>query len=214
MIDGTYIIYEAYQASTFTSSYLAKILSKLAIASATLGIGLFIYSYFPRTWFSTDSVVKSNIVFETANIDQWQPIFDPILPQDPKLIIPAIGVETNIGEGMADNLEIVLRQGPWRIFNFGTPAERQYPTIIVAHRYGYLAWSNTFRRKNSFFNLPKLKAGDIVEIVWKQRRYVYGVYAEGKGKEIADYSADLILYTCETLDGSVRIFKYAKLLKV
>jgi hypothetical protein len=212
MIDGTYIIYEAHHAST--SSYLAKILSKLAIASATLGIGLFVFSYLPRTWFSKDSVVKSNIVSETANIDQWQPVFDPILPQDPKLIIPAIGVETNIGEGMADSLETVLRQGPWRIFNFGTPAQRQYPTIIAAHRYGYLAWSNTFRRKNSFFNLPKLKAGDIIEIDWQQRKYVYGVYAEGKGKEIADYSADLILYTCETLDSPVRIFKYAKLLKV
>lgn len=212
MVDGTYIIYNAHQVST--SNYLAKILSRLAIASATIGIGLFVFSYFPRTWFSKDSVVKGDIVLATANIDEWQPAFDPKLPRESKLVIPAIGVETNIREGGVDNLETVLKQGPWRIFNFGTPAERQFPTIIAAHRYGYLAWSNTFRRKNSFFNLPKLNVGDIVEIVWQQRRYVYDVYAEGKGKEIADYSADLILYTCESLDGPVRIFKYAKLLKV
>lgn len=212
MVDGTYIIYDAHNASI--SGYLVKILSKLALFSAVLGIGLLIFSYFPRTRFSTASVVKSNIVSETADIDQWQPAFNPILPIESRLVIPAIGVETTIGEGMVDSLGTVLRQGSWRIFNFGTPAERKYPTIISAHRYGYLAWSNTFRRKNSFFNLPKLNVGDIVEIVWKQRRYVYGVYAEGKGEEIADYSADLILYTCETLDSPVRIFKYAKLLKV
>lgn len=150
MIDGTYIIYDVHSASV--SGHLVKILSKLALFSAILGIGLLIFSYIPRTWFPADSVVKSNIVFETANIDQWQPAFNPILPIESRLAIPAIGVETTIGEGMIDNLETVLRNGPWRIFNFGTPAERKYPTIITAHRYGYLAWSNLHRRLNSFYN--------------------------------------------------------------
>jgi len=91
---------------------------------------------------------------------------------------------------------------------------RTKPTILAAHRFGYLAWSIPYRLKNSFYNLPKLKVGDLVEIDWGQRRYVYEVYAEGKGEEITDYTADLILYTCEAMNSSVRIFRYARLLRI
>jgi sortase (surface protein transpeptidase) len=77
-----------------------------------------------------------------------------------------------------------------------------------------LAWTDKFRHDNSFFNLPKLKVGDTLEIVYQQRKYTYEVYAENTGPEIMDYTADLILYTCENLTGDTRIFKYARLINL
>jgi sortase (surface protein transpeptidase) len=129
-------------------------------------------------------------------------------------MIPSIGVDTEIQEATLDNYEQALRKGVWRVSDFGAPGENGMPVIVAAHRYGYLAWSNSFRRENSFFNLPKLKVGDTVQIVWHQRKYTYEIYAEGKGKDIMDYTANLILYTCENLTGEERVFKYARLLEV
>jgi sortase (surface protein transpeptidase) len=84
----------------------------------------------------------------------------------------------------------------------------------VAHRFGYLKWTNSYRRKNSFFNLPKLKNEDTIQILWRQRKYTYAVYAESEGTEINDYTADLVLYTCKDLSSDVRFFVYAKLLRI
>jgi sortase (surface protein transpeptidase) len=88
------------------------------------------------------------------------------------------------------------------------------PIILAAHRYGYLAWTDLFRRQNSFYNLPKIKVGDTVEIDWGQRKYTYGVYTTEEGTQITDYSADLILYTCESLTGDERFFVYAHLIQM
>ena len=67
--------------------------------------------------------------------------------------------------------------------DFGTPLDRTKPVILAAHRFGYLAWTNLYRRKNSFYNLPKLKEGDLVEITYKQRKYTYEIYAESREKK-------------------------------
>ncbi len=97
--------------------------------------------------------------------------------------------------------------------DFGTAQERTNPMILVAHRFGYLAWSVPYRLQNSFFNLPKLKPGDQIEVIWDQRKYVYEVFAGDEGKEISDYQADLILYTCKFLESDERIFRYARLVQ-
>jgi sortase (surface protein transpeptidase) len=144
----------------------------------------------------------------------YQPRVDPSLPVQSKLKIPSIGVNATLQEATYDNYESALKKGPWRVSDFGTPADREQPTIIAAHRFGYLAWSNLFRRKSSFYNLPKLAVGDTVEIDWGQRKYLYEIYSEDKGGNITDYYADLILYTCEDLMSEVRIFKYGKLLAI
>lgn len=140
------------------------------------------------------------------------PTFNPLLPKTNKLMIPSIGVDTDIEEATYDNYEEALKKGVWRVSNFGEPDEFGAPIILAAHRYGYLAWTNTFRHKSSFYNLPKLKVGDTVVIDWQQREYTYGVYKTETGKEITDYSADIILYTCESLSGEERVFVYAKLI--
>ena len=136
------------------------------------------------------------------------PIFDPSLPLENGLIIESIGIRGEINQG--EDWQNLLKQGIWHIPNFGTPEQDQLPTILAAHRWGYLSWTNTFRHLNSFYNLPKLKAGDEVIINWNQRQYHYQIYAEEVSEQITDYSANLILYTCQLWNSPLRIIKYAK----
>lgn len=126
--------------------------------------------------------------------------------------IPKIGVETQILEASHEEYESALKEGVWRVPDFGIPTEEGLPIILVAHRFGYLNWTQPFREKNSFFNLPELQAGDLVEIIWDQRKFLYEIYQGEDGTEITHYTADLILYTCRFLDSDIRIFRYAKLI--
>ncbi len=134
------------------------------------------------------------------------PPLDPDLSNKPMLIIDKIGVNGELHEG--EDWEAVLKQGIWRVPNFGTP-ESGKPIILAAHRWGYLSWSNTFRRLNSFYNLPKLQVGDKLEITWGRRHYYYVVAKTETGEAITDYSTDLILYTCQLWDSPIRVFIYA-----
>jgi sortase (surface protein transpeptidase) len=232
-MEGHGIIYHAYyyepqplSKRVRATSSLAKIVTGIAKGMAIGGILILLASYAPSVWYGliqasphataeilAQPVAQSGQSFNVVD-KTYQPRFDPKLPLESRLKIPSLGVDTIIQEATADNYEEALKKGTWRVSDFGSPADRSLPTILTAHRYGYLAWSNSFRRKNSFYNLPKLKVGDTVEIYWKQRKYVYEVYAQGEGEAISDYSADLILYTCETLNSPIRVFEYARLLEI
>lgn len=163
---------------------------------------------------STASQAQPFVATVEKQVDDYIPDFDPTLPMVGRLIIPSIGVKTDIEEATLANHEDALRKGVWRVSDFGDPAARSMPTIMAAHRFGYLAWTNSYRKLNSFYNLPKVKIGDMVEIDWQGRKYMYEIYSTEKGENITDYSADLILYTCESLTGSEKDFVYARLLRV
>jgi len=207
---------------------ISKLLLKAATVKAVIGVTLLLISFGPSVWHTVKThgvEVASKILAKSvtndfdeltsgaSNID-YQPRFDASLPLENAIRIPSIGVDTGIQESTAEYYEEALKKGVWRVSDFGTPYTRNKPTIMAAHRFGYLAWTNIFRRENSFFNLPKLEEGDIVEIIWRQRKYVYEVYATEESEKISDYSADLILYTCEVLSSPVRIYKYARLLEI
>ena len=147
-------------------------------------------------------------------VKPYQPTFDATLGDENRLIIDEVDIDAKLGESGQEGVEEALREGVWRVTEFGTPYARKRPTILAAHRFGFLDWTNEFRRTNSFYNLPKLKEGDTVEIVWAHRKYLYEVYGIEEGAEILDYQADLILYTCKFLDAETRIFVYAKLLEI
>ncbi len=215
------------QESEKATHILARKITKVAKILAMIGASLIVGSYGPSVWYFVESgghnavsaflaKTAKSTTLESKNIASpvaYEPQFDPSLPLGSRLKIPSIGVDTPLQEATYDNYEEALKKGVWRVSDFGAPGEAK-PIILAAHRYGYLAWSNLYRRQNSFFNLPKVKAGDLVEITWHQRKYVYEVYAEEKGEQISDYSANLILYTCVTLTGEERIFKYARLLEI
>ena len=207
---------------------VAKTSSKLAKILFICGVVVLLVLYLPSVIFALNPS-KLNIselilssfgkkttasTVATAQKSTYQPRYDSKLPLTSSLTIRSAGINTTINESSMASYEDSLEKGVWRVPDYGTPYSRQLPTILAAHRYGYLRWSIPYRLKNSFYNLPKVKAGDTIEIVWRQRKYLYEVYATGKGEKIADYSADLILYTCESLNSPIRIFKYARLLEV
>ena len=206
---------------------VAQILRKASLLTFAFGFLIFLILYAPSLIFMVLGASKpsyllfrkakdtpSTTISYQAKADDYQPRLDTSLPLENRVSIPSVGINTKINEMPYENYEEALKVGVWRVPDFGTPYERKAPVILAAHRYGYLRWSVPYRLKNSFYNLPKVKVGDTVEIIWRQRKYIYEVYAEGKGEEITDYSADLILYTCEDLNSPVRIFKYARLIRV
>ncbi|MBI3282958.1 hypothetical protein HYZ70_02675 [Candidatus Curtissbacteria bacterium] len=212
--------------ATDESSLLSSILQKLAISFALAGFLVLSISFAPSAWYYLSggrSDAASKLIVETAQKPNYivpteptsyEPRFDPRLSGEPKLKIASIGVDSQIQEATYDNYGQALKKGVWRVSDFGTPTARERPIILAAHRFGYLTWSIPFRLKNSFFNLPKVYPGDLVEIDWNQRKYLYEVYAESRGEAIENYPADLILYTCESLAGPARVFKYARLLEI
>ena len=208
---------------------ISNILLRLSKILAFIGFGFIIFAYGPLALNSlgnyklSDSevtnlarVAATTKTTKTATSKialRYAPPVDPRLPKTNHLVITAIGVDTDIEEATIDNYEAALKKGVWRVSDFGAPGDPGIPVILAAHRFGYLAWDNLYRRHNSFFNLPKLITGDMVEITYQQRKYTYEVYAGSEGTEIEDYSADLILYTCESLSGEMRIFRYARLVR-
>ncbi len=212
---------------SYGATFLSDLFFKLSLICFGLGtLAVFIY-FLPLVSYlipvSNEEATAAKVLAETvANPDSslkvvksnYQPRFNPALPKDNKLVIPSIGVNTTVEEAISDNYEEALKKGVWRVSDFGTPEAREKPVILAAHRYGYILWSNLFRRKSSFYNLPNLQVGNTVEIDWGQRKYIYEVYKEEKGETISDYSADLILYTCESLNSPIRIFRYARLLEI
>jgi sortase (surface protein transpeptidase) len=211
---------------------ISKVTGKLAKWFAIAGIILIFIGFAPSIWytitpkkfdiskllantFKKDS--QSRFAIEEAKQEEkviYQPRLDVNLPRENRINIPSVKIETTINEASWENYEDALRISVWRVPDFGTPFERQMPTILTAHRYGYLKWSIPYRLKNSFYKLPRVKVGDTVEIIWEQRKYIYEVYAESEGEEITDYKANLILYTCKELNSPIRVFKYARLLEI
>ena len=198
---------------------LGVILWSLAIVLAILPSWPHLYyRLFPQTSSSLASTIASTVSAADATNQQPStlpetaepalPEVDPSLPTENGLIIDKIGVRGAIHEGT--DWENILRLGIWRSPDFGTPEDTVLPTIIAAHRFGYLNWSAAFRKLNSFYSLPQLSSGDIIKIIWNQRPFEYKVYSTETGPKITDYGADLILYTCQLWNSPLRFFVYAE----
>jgi len=131
------------------------------------------------------------------------------LPEGNWLIIPRIGVNTEILESEVPEESLI--KGVWRVPEFGKPGVATEPMILAAHRFGYnWWWQGEYWKYHSFYLLPDLEPGDIVEVISDQRKYLYEIYAGEEGTEITDYNADLILYTCKFLTSDIRHFRYAR----
>lgn len=163
-----------------------------------LGIVFLVLSFAPSVWYSlgakvddfSKAILKTILMTKNEEVKplaqekiNWQPSFNQKLSRETKLKIPTIKVDTVINEAVIENFESALKKGVWRIPDFGTPYNREKPLILAAHRFGYLVWTNKFRKENSFYNLPKLKVGELVEITYKQRKYIYEVYGESRVKK-------------------------------
>ena len=135
---------------------------------------------------------------------------NPSIPEGHYINIPSIGVSTTIWEAPTDNYEDALRKGVWRVPEMAEP-DKGSPVILSAHRFGYVDWTQEYRVRHSFFNLPDVNPGDEIEIVWDQKRYKYRIEKVVEGEQIDNYNYDLILYTCKFFVSPVRILVYANL---
>lgn len=157
------------------------------------------------------NVVRGSRSLETEGKQFSLPPVDPALAEGHSISISSIGVDAEVIDRSFERYEEAIKKGVWRVPDFAIPEETyKKPMIFVAHRFGYLEWSNQYRRENSFFNLPKVKVGNEIEVVWDRRKYVYRITRVSEGEEIDDYSSDLILYTCKFLVSPVKIFVYAE----
>jgi len=204
--------------------------SRLSLSITTAGLFLWFVAFilvtipfWPQVWYRlrpqtsqqlanvlAQGFSANAVASESAKIKERKlPPFDPNLPQENGVTIPRISVSTQIREGK--DPYSVLREGVWRVPEFGNPESAATPMILAAHRFGYLDWSQQFRIRNSFYNLPKLKHGDTLEVIWNQRKYTYEITGFYEGEQITDYSQDLILYTCKLFNSPIRIVYFAKM---
>ncbi|MBU1036945.1 sortase [Patescibacteria group bacterium] len=86
-----------------------------------------------------------------------------------RLAIPSIGVDMKIVFDEDGNR--ALRKGAWHIPNSGTPDNPEgYKNIVFSgHRFLYTSGANTF------YNLNKVKPGDIIFLYWQEEEYKYQV---------------------------------------
>ena len=163
---------------------------------------------------SDAAVAKSEFGAELYVEPVALPPYEDSLPKENMLVIEKIGFNSEISTD-PDWVE-TMKKGPWMVPDYGVPTERGLPVILAAHRFGYIYWSNQFRREHSFYNLPKLGVGDTFNIVWDRRKYTYEIY-EGYTDEAireSSYGADVILYTCEVLNSDRRIVRLARRIEV
>ena len=142
---------------------------------------------------------------------QYLPPQQDSLPQGDWLVIPRIGVRSQL-QATSDPHE-ALDTGIWLVPDFGKPGDLTQPMIVAGHRYGWKWWWKTdYWRYHSFYNLPELEPGDRIEVISNKRQWNYQVYAAEEGREITDYEANLILYTCKYLNSPIRYFRYARMI--
>ncbi len=202
----------------------SRIISRVSFSGMVVSAVVLVFLFFPDFVFAVipyqtepiqSAVDKSALGGKFTDGNLYAPIHLPeqneFLPDGNWLVISKTGVMTEIGEAPTEDHEEALKQGVWRVPEFADPTSSQnVPVILVAHKYGYITWSNKFRRQHSFYNLEQLEIGDTFEIIWDHRRFTYEIYAGEEGKEINDYKADVVLYTCKYLNSPARIFRYAR----
>lgn len=128
-----------------------------------------------------------------------------VLPQENRLIIPVIGIDTEILEGN-DLTVLEKEEGVWR-FPLGKNPTQLGNMTLAGHRFQYLP-PNT----STFYNLDKLKENDSVIVLWNGHYYAYQIFKifEVYPTEIhienddANHPREITLYTCTPLGSAAK----------
>ncbi len=145
--------------------------------------------------------------------ERYLPPQDDSLPDGDWIIIPRIGVRTELQRTY--DVEAALEKGVLWEPDYGQPGDLDIPMIVVAHRFGYKWWwKSDYWKYHSFYLLPELEPGDLVEVISDHRKWTYEIYAGEEGEEVTDFEADMILYTCKYLNSSIRHFRYARIINM
>ena len=202
---------------------ISKFYNVIGITILVLGFLLMLIPVFPYVWYVLNPQATENEITplseEIIPEEEIPEVEEPInknplpfkdtgLPKQPYIIIDKVNVNSPIGTG-EDYIE-ALKVGVWMVPEYGDPIDNAAPIIIASHRFGYSSWGSEKREKISFYSLPSTKEGDIVEIIWDQRKFYYVIYKSEESNVITDYNTDLILYTCKFFNSPIRIFRYAR----
>lgn len=120
-----------------------------------------------------------------------------------QLVIGGLGVQRDIVTGSLKQLDkgLVVQ----RTQSGGDP-ERGGNFVLVGHRYVFDLLPGRVSEASVFYDLPKLKNGDVITVYWQHKAYRYAVnrlYQVKPGQvsvEAPSKEAKLTLYTC-TLQG-------------
>lgn len=113
------------------------------------------------------------------------------LPKDDRLVIPQMGMDAQVHEGMYTN---TLEKGLWHRPRTSTP-DKGGNTVIVGHRFLYGSPA-------VFYHLDKVKENDEFNLFWKGKEYKYKVRevrvvaANQTSIESNTNEPTLTLYTC------------------
>lgn len=210
--------------SSFSIPQFTKRTIKLALALVSFLSLLSVIVYFaPQVYYAYIPADTIDIQYEEpgsalggdfslgAEETTYVPEFNPNLPEGEWLVIPRIGVYTELRQ--TEDPDEALAEGVWWVPGYGEAGSKDMPMILAAHRFGWdWWWQSDYWKYNSFYLLPDTQPGDTIEVIVDQRKWVYEIYAGEEGELISDYSADMILYTCKFLNSPVRHFRYARLI--
>jgi sortase (surface protein transpeptidase) len=203
---------------------LSKVYLIVGIIFIFFAFSVLTITFYPQIWYSIDkeateteaySINEEVMVLQEKEkeeitkeikVESTLPDIDESLPKENTIKVSSIGIDSVVVEN--SDAFLGLEDGIWRVPDFGTPDSNELPIILAAHRFGYVYWTKEFRDTSSFYNLPKLRVGDRVQLIWGQRSYEYEVYKAEDNTQITDYDADLILYTCRMYNSPVRVFRY------
>lgn len=163
----------------------------------------------------TEKSSTTNVAVNTPGMSPDNPdlrdmlVFDPLYRN--RITIPALKVDSPVYGGTSIDF---LEKGTWLRPNGSTP-DKGGNTVIVGHRYTSQDWFG----KNTFYDLPDVEVGDLIEVVWEGKEYVYKIFLTDTVKpdavEIEAPSSENILtiYTCTPLwSGHNRFVVKARLI--
>lgn len=119
------------------------------------------------------------------------------IPDENYLIIPKIGVRMPIVEG--ENEDEALDSGAWHLPGTSTPV-LMGNMVLAAHRFKYKP-----PHERTFYLLDKIKEGDLLQVFWEGRGYLYKVASseivEPDKTEVLEETPEptLTLITCHPL---------------
>jgi sortase A len=116
-------------------------------------------------WWRQQTDPQHGYVYKTATLNDSsanKKLKD--IPQDNRLVIPQIQLDTQILEGTSP---ATLNNGLWHRPGTGSPSTGGN-TVVAGHRLNYNGVA-------SFFNLDKIKEGDVFMVYWQHKEYAYKV---------------------------------------
>jgi LPXTG-site transpeptidase (sortase) family protein len=164
-----------------------------------------LYPLLPEISYRLNPPKADKIVYALSHSSDFVPIPEAKFPDTNRLVIPKIGVDSEILEGETI-LVLNHQEGVWHEPKAINPTE-DGNMVLAGHRLQYMPPNTT-----TFYNLDKIAEGDKIVIYWQQKDYIYEVKSKYEVTpdqvEIKDSHKDipheLTLYTCTPLYTSER----------